>query len=144
MTNTKICIDFYQNHRSYVSNYYCPQTKFAKVMFLQVSVILSRRGVSMVAPGGVCMIAQGGMHGCFWRGGVHGFSDEIRSMSGWYASYWNAFLYNNVYFQLCESVKQPDACQLQLRTQGNRPCAAVRFNNRLATADNFFVQLKLI
>ena len=32
---------------------------------------------------GACMAAPGG---------VHGFSDEIRSMSGRYASYWNAFL----------------------------------------------------
>ena len=31
-----------------------------------------------------CMVAPGG--------GVHGFFDEIRSMSGRYASYWNAFL----------------------------------------------------
>ena len=27
-------------------------------------------------------------------GGVHGFFDEIRSMSGRYASYWNAFLFS--------------------------------------------------
>ena len=36
---------------------------------------------------GVCMV--GGMHGC--RGVCIGY-DEIRSMSGRYASYWNAFL----------------------------------------------------
>ena len=68
----------------------------------------------MVAPGGcawllggrawllpgACMVAPGGvMHGCsggacvVFRGGVHGFFDEIRSMSGRYASYWNAFLF---------------------------------------------------
>ena len=45
---------------------------------------------------GVCGFIRGGMHG-FIRGGVHGFSsffgyNEIRSMSGRYASYWNAFL----------------------------------------------------
>ena len=61
---------------------------------------------------GVCMVLFGGMHG-FIRGAVHGFSggacmvflgggmhgffsffgyNEIRSMSGRYASYWNAFL----------------------------------------------------
>ena len=57
--------------------------------------------------GGVCVVALGGcMHGCsggacmvargacmVLPGGVHGFFHEIRSMSGWYASYWNAFLY---------------------------------------------------
>ena len=73
--------------------------------------------------GGVCMVARGGMHGCSggcaWLlrgeacmvapggmcgcsggacvvapgGGVRGFFDEIRSMSGRYASYWNAFLF---------------------------------------------------
>ena len=56
---------------------------------------------------GACVVALGGVHGCSggacmvapggpaWllRGGVHGFFDEIRSMSGRYASYWNAFLF---------------------------------------------------
>ena len=37
---------------------------------------------------GACMVV-GGMHGC--RGACIGY-DEIQSMSGWYASYWNAFL----------------------------------------------------
>ena len=37
--------------------YYRPQTKFAKVMFLQVSVILSTGE-------GACVVAPGGMHGC--------------------------------------------------------------------------------
>ena len=75
----------------------------------------------MVASGGLCVVAlgghawllPGGVHGCsrglawlLWGGhaccsggacmvawgGVHGFFDEIRSMSGQYASYWNAFL----------------------------------------------------
>ena len=74
----------------------------------------------MVAPGGcawfysggVCMVLFGGMHGFIWgacmvlfggacvvlfRGGMRGFFsffgyNEIRSMSGRYASYWNAFL----------------------------------------------------
>ena len=30
---------------------------------------------------------------CDFSGGVHGFFDEIRSMSGQYASYWSAFLF---------------------------------------------------
>ena len=39
---------------------------------------------------GVCMVVgEGGMHGC--RGACIGY-DEIRSLSGQYASYWNAFL----------------------------------------------------
>ena len=38
--------------------------------------------------GGACV--AGGMHGR--GGGVHGRYYEIRSMSGRYASYWNAFL----------------------------------------------------
>ena len=104
--------------------------KFAKVMFLQVSVILSteggcawllrgggvhawllRGGTCVVAPGGACMVAPGGgacvvaprgacvvapRGACVvaWggmRGCMRGFSNEIRSMSGRYASYWNAF-----------------------------------------------------
>ena len=52
------------------------------------------RGACMVAGGvhgcGVCMVAGG--HAWLWRGACIGY-DEIRSMSGRYASYWNAFLY---------------------------------------------------
>ena len=64
----------------------------------------------------VCMV-KGGMRGegaCVGKGGMHGKGGECvakgghawysrlpstrygRSMSGWYASYWNAFLYHNV------------------------------------------------
>ena len=79
-------------------------------------------GVCVVAPGGACVVAQGacvvalGGHAwllrgghvwllggaCvvaprggawFFRGGMRGFFHEIRSMSGRYASYWNAFLF---------------------------------------------------
>ena len=101
--------------------FYRPQTKFAKVMFLQVSVcpqggvhgcsqgghawllrgacVVSPGGACVVAPGGhawllrggACMVALGGHAWLLW-GGVHGFFNEIRSMSGRYASYWNAFL----------------------------------------------------
>ena len=81
------------------------------------------QGTCMVAGG--CMVAwgwcawlQGGMHGCgghVWlqeacmvaggcgcegvcmvAGGVCVGYDKIRSMSGRYASYWNAFLFSNV------------------------------------------------
>ena len=44
--------------------------------------------------GGVCVVFSGGMHGFFW-GACIGY-DEIRSMSGRYASYWNAFLFISV------------------------------------------------
>ena len=46
------------------------------------------RGAYMVLFGGACMVL-------FSRGGMHGFFgyNEIRSMSGRYASYWNAFLF---------------------------------------------------
>ena len=126
-------------------HYYRPQTKFAKVMFLQVSVC-PHRGVGVVCMfflGGCmvlfgghawfylgghawfylggCVVLFGGMHGFIWGGGMcgfiwggmHGFLggvcmvflggmrgffsffgyNEIRSMSGRYASYWNAFLF---------------------------------------------------
>ena len=66
------------------------------------------RGVCVVAGGhvwlpGACVVVGGSMHGCW--GGMRGCGegcvvaggvcigyDEIRSMSGRYASYWNAFL----------------------------------------------------
>ena len=54
-------------------------------------------GACMVDPGGACVVALGGHawffwgHACFLGGGMCGFFDEIRSMSGRYASYWNAF-----------------------------------------------------
>ena len=56
--------------------FYRPQTKFAKVMFLQVSVC-PHGGACMVAPGGCVWLLWGGMHGCsrghvwlLW-GGMH-------------------------------------------------------------------------
>ena len=50
-------------------------------------------GACMVAPGGHAWLLLGGMRGCS-GGGVRGIQrdTEIRSMSGRYASYWNAFL----------------------------------------------------
>ena len=145
---------------------YRPQTKFAKVMFLQVSVCphggrawFYSGGHVWLYSGGTCMVLfRGGMHGFIWGvrgfiwgayvalfggvcvvlfgghawfysggmrgfirghawfylggyawfysggacmvflGGVRGFFsffryNEIRSMSGRYASYWNAFLF---------------------------------------------------
>ena len=48
--------------------------------------------------GGCAWLLPGGMHGCS-QGGVHGIQRdmEIRSMSGRYASYWNAFLYLRIF-----------------------------------------------
>ena len=87
-------------------DYYRPQTKFAKVMFLQASV----------CPQGVCVAGRGvygGGHA--WRGGMHGGgacvagvrachacpSDTTRygrSMRRRYASFWNAFLFLYCFF----------------------------------------------
>ena len=55
-----------------------------------------------------CVVLFGGMHGFirgrawFYSGGMRGFFsffgyNEIRSMSGRYASYWNAFLYLSIF-----------------------------------------------
>ena len=54
-------------------------------------------GVHGFIRGGVCGFIRGGVRGFIWRGGVRVFFsfsgyNEIRSMSGRYASYWNAFL----------------------------------------------------
>ena len=101
-------------------NFYRPKTKFAKVMFLHVSVSHSvHRGACMVVGGmhgcwggmrgcgghawllGGGLVA-GGVHGCVVVGGMGGCRgvcvgyDEIQSMSRWYASYWNAFLFPKV------------------------------------------------
>ena len=82
-------------------------------------------GRCVVAPGGMHGCSGGGMHGCsgggqgcawFFQGGMRGFSwgacmvfsggvcigyDEIRSMSGRYTSYWNAFLLYLVFTVTC-------------------------------------------
>ena len=62
-----------------------------------------RGGVHVFIRGGVCGFIRGacvvlfGGHAWFYSGGMHGFFsffgyNEIRSMSGRYASYWNASL----------------------------------------------------
>ena len=62
------------------------------------------QGACMVAPGGCVWLPPGG---CAWffLGGMRGFSrgacvgyDEIWSMSGRYASYWNAFLFQKWFY----------------------------------------------
>ena len=65
-------------------------------------------------PGGACMVAWGDVHGCSGGacmvapgGGMHGFSDEIQSMSRRYTSYWNALLLSYIFpFGKC-AVKDP-------------------------------------
>ena len=55
--------------------------------------------------GGACVVFSGGVCVVFSGGGVRGFVqwvvcvgyDEIRSMSGRYASYWNAFLFRKTF-----------------------------------------------
>ena len=103
---TVICL--YAFHCRLVYNIYRPQTKFAKVMFLQVSVILSTGGGVRGCSGGRGMRGCSGGHAWLLPGGVHGcsggghacFYDEIRSMSGRYASYWNAYLFNRKFSEL--------------------------------------------
>ena len=59
--------------------------------------VVALGGACMVFSSGACMVFSGGMHGFFrgawmvFQGGCVGY-DEIRSRSGRYASYWNAFL----------------------------------------------------
>ena len=62
-------------------------------------------GACMVLFGGPCVVLFRGCvwfylggHVWFYLGGMRGFFsffgyNEIRSMSGWYASYWNAYLF---------------------------------------------------
>ena len=64
-------------------------------------------------PGGACVVAQGGMCGCsgghaWLLGGLRGIrrDTEIRSMSGQYASYWNAFLFYKYFAENCMKMKE--------------------------------------
>ena len=68
--------------------FYRPQRSWGKVIFSEACVNNSVHG-----GGGACVVLFSG------GGGVRGFFsffryNEIRSMSGQYASYWNAFLLN--------------------------------------------------
>ena len=58
-------------------------------------------GACMVVPGGHEWLLPGGHAWLFPRGGLCGIwrDTEIRSMSGRYASYWNAFLFLIVFFR---------------------------------------------
>ena len=60
-------------------------------------IIFSGGAACVIFSGGACVFFSGGACVIFW-GGVHNFFqfffyNEIRSMSGRYASYWNAFLF---------------------------------------------------
>ena len=62
--------------------------------------------------GGMHGFIRGGMHG-FIRGGMRGFFsffgyNEIRSMSGRYASYWNAFLFSTI---VVHGLPKPRRCK---------------------------------
>ena len=65
--------------------------------------LLQEGGHAWLLLGGMCGCSRGGVNGCL--GGVHGFSDEIWSMSGRYASYWNAFLFLN-FFHFTKCLKK--------------------------------------
>ena len=76
-----------------LSNYYRPQTKFAKVMFLQVCVCPHGGGACVVAgghvwlPGGACVVA-GGVHGCWgcaWLQGVYVVARGVCMVAGGHA-----------------------------------------------------------
>ena len=60
--------------------------------FIRGACVVAPRGGMRGCSRGACMVAPGG-RAWLLRGGVRGFFDEIRSMSGRYASYWNAFLF---------------------------------------------------
>ena len=84
-------------------------------LFSGGACMVSSRGCAWFFQGVLCMVFSGG-HGFFWGawmvfpgGGMHGFFrgvcvvfsggacvryDKIRSMSGQYTSYWNAFLFS--------------------------------------------------
>ena len=86
-------------------SYYRPQRSWSKVIFSQASAILSTGGGGCMDRG-VC--GWGGMHGCGGMRGREGgmldmhapkdryYGYGIRSMSGRYASYWNAFLLQGI------------------------------------------------
>ena len=69
------------------TSYLPPANEVAKVMCLQVC--LSTGGVRGTWRGGACVA---GGHACSGGHACHSRYYGIQSVSGWYASYWNAFL----------------------------------------------------
>ena len=85
--------------------HYRPQTKFAKVMFLQVSVCPHWGGACVVLFGGMRGFYLGGMCGFIWEGGVHGFIQGhawffrggVRSfLGGGMCGFFSFFRYNEI------------------------------------------------
>ena len=72
------------------------------------------RGHAWLLGGHVWLL--GGMHGC--RGGCIGY-DEIRSMSGRYASYWNAFLFGRMFAENCINEKNGRGGHVSLAPLGS-------------------------
>ena len=71
---------------------------------------LCMAGVCMA---GACMVRGACMVGGAWEGLAWHTSPpsryyEVRSMSRWYASYWNAFLSNMIVLLQTDSVKRPE------------------------------------
>ena len=82
----------------YVFTGVCLSTGGGRAWLLQGGVVHGcSRGGMRGCSGGACMVAPGGHAWLLWGGGMRGFFDEIRSMSGRYASYWNAFLLLNFF-----------------------------------------------
>ena len=83
---------------------YRPQTKFAKVMFSQMSVCLST--------GGSLPDTHSGRHlPCLMHAGIH--SPQIRSASRRYASRWNAFLFIFTIRLFVSYSQSQDLCQVK-------------------------------
>ena len=61
--------------------------------FIRGACVVLFGGCVVLFGGGACMVFLGGMCGFFSFFGYN----EIWSMSGRYASYWNAFLFNHVF-----------------------------------------------
>ena len=108
------------------------------VLFGGACVVLFRGGMRGFIQGGMCGFIRGGMHGCsggacmvlfggacvvLFRGGVCGFFsffgyNEIQSMSGRYASYWNAFLFKVILQSLLLGIR------FNIRMHSSRMCTA--------------------
>ena len=100
-----------------------------KVIFSQVSLILSGGGLGACVAGSMCGRGGGGdewqgdMHGmgCVWQGGMHGRGHvwwghawlggmcgrRDGHCSGRYASYWNAFLWCHCLLRLISTLRNP-------------------------------------
>ena len=59
----------------------------------------------ILSTGGACVVSRGGRAWLPGGGACVGY-DEIRSMSGWYASYWNAFLFLLFFDVTCEQYQK--------------------------------------